>query len=314
MTPLYILGGLPYEATPSCEHGVIFRLVKAARRKPSPGQMALFDMPSKPKAPKRNKPKEGDTRVNRKGNKEVLRSGRWRLLEPKARAGRPSGAGLSILSEDAISTTKQPLRLRPKPSSVVAGAWDDALKPKLPSPLTLGDEDIFEPTPLTDDIDYAYNQREVDSRGDDVLEVDDPRSIADRRYAFSALPPSRQVELVGDRGVTKRQIKPVKEVKLSSDVPDIELYEDVLAELLYETSFGEKVIESPEKLSFVVRAMQRWGQVAGGDASDVFRPESVFLGADGNFYVSYGKRYFPLDQVPVNSSDILTTVPAIYIG
>lgn len=171
MNPLYILGGFPYEAMPSHEHGVIFRLVKAARRKPSPGQMALFDMPSKPKAPKRNKPKEGDTRTNKKGNKEVLRSGRWRLLEPKAKASRPSGAGLSILSEDAISTTKRPLRLRPKPSSVAAGAWSDALKPKLPSPLALGDDDIFEPTPdapLTDDIDYAYNQGEVDSRGNSM--------------------------------------------------------------------------------------------------------------------------------------------------
>lgn len=171
MTPLYILGGFPYKATPSREHGVIFRLVKAARRKSSPGQMALFDIPSKPKAPKRNKPKEGDTRTNKKGNKEVLRSGRWRLLEPKTKASRPSGAGLSILSEDAISTTKQPLRLRPKPPSVAAGAWDDALKPKLPSPLTLGDEDIFEPTPLTDDIDYAYNQGEVDSRGGGAMDV-----------------------------------------------------------------------------------------------------------------------------------------------
>lgn len=171
MTPLYILGGFPYEATPSRKHGVIFRLVKAARRKPSPGQMALFDMPSKPKPPKRNKAKEGDTRTNRAGNKEVLRSGRWRLLEPKVK--RPK-AGLRLLSDDAIATTKQPLRLRPKPSSVAAGAWSDALKPTPPTPLTLGDEDIFEPdtdTPLTNDIDYAYNQEDVNAKGGGVMDV-----------------------------------------------------------------------------------------------------------------------------------------------
>jgi hypothetical protein len=55
--------------------------------------------PLKPKAPKatlKPKAKEGDTRINRAGNQEVLRSGRWRLVSKAA----PATPGLAVLRDE----------------------------------------------------------------------------------------------------------------------------------------------------------------------------------------------------------------------
>lgn len=158
-----------------------------------------------------------------------------------------------------------------------------------------------------------YDERAVSDESDEMTTAEDTRSVADRRYSFEARPMADQVALVGDRGLTLRQVKAQKEIKLVSDVPDLDLYEDVETEISYESGVGGKVVDDAEKLSFVVRVMQRWGQVAGGDALDVFRPDSVFIGKDGESYVSYGGRYFPLDRVRVNSVD-QTAYPGIYIG
>lgn len=159
----------------------------------------------------------------------------------------------------------------------------------------------------------SYDEGEAGEDSEMQAVEDDTRSVADRRYSFEARPMADQVALVGDRGLTLKQVKPQKEIKLVSDVPDLDLYEDVEAEISYESGIGGKVVDDAEKLSFVVRVMQHWGQVAGGDALDVFRPDSVFIGKDGESYVSYGGRYFPLARVRVNSAD-QTAYPGVYIG
>lgn len=109
-SPLYILGGVAYEAVPCRVHGVVLR--KAARRKPSPGQMSFFDAPQAPtKSPKapgtggRKKMQEGATRM-KNGRQQVLKNSRWRNVEPKGKATpRP---GLAVVQDEPATKPKTP--------------------------------------------------------------------------------------------------------------------------------------------------------------------------------------------------------------
>ncbi|HEY9752808.1 MAG TPA: hypothetical protein V6C46_07645, partial [Coleofasciculaceae cyanobacterium] len=123
---LFLVNGVLYERVGNL-------LIKAGRRaKPSPGQMDLFSMdafaapaalvprkttPKTPKTPKPAtakppkvpatpgltvRPKEGDRRINRAGNEEILRGGRWRRFEaPEPTPG--AIGGLDVIQDDIVS-------------------------------------------------------------------------------------------------------------------------------------------------------------------------------------------------------------------
>jgi hypothetical protein len=98
----YTLAGVPYIAVFDPQRGIV--LQKAGRRgRVAPGQMSLDLFGGAPAAGGGKKPKEGDTRTNRAGNKEVLRGGRWR------RADKPAAAmpkqGLQVVQDEPAKPT-----------------------------------------------------------------------------------------------------------------------------------------------------------------------------------------------------------------
>jgi len=150
--------------------------LEKAVRKPSPGQLGLFEMPAapsgglRPKNPKSQGPKDGDTKPakGKAGGMLVFGKGKWRRqdnankpggLRPKASQPARSTRALAVLNDDApaMGTPKQKGRPRadrnwqsPKPPAAMGGRGmaETSLRPKakpsLPEPLTLGDDDIFE--------------------------------------------------------------------------------------------------------------------------------------------------------------------------
>jgi len=150
--------------------------LEKAVRKPSPGQLGLFEMPAAPSGglrPKKSRsqgPKDGDTKPakGKAGGMLVFGKGKWRRqdnankpggLRPKASQPARSTRALAVLNDDApaMGTPKQKGRPRadrnwqsPKPPAAMGGRGmaETSLRPKakpsLPEPLTLGDDDIFE--------------------------------------------------------------------------------------------------------------------------------------------------------------------------
>lgn len=114
-TPLYILGGVAYEAVPCQAHGVVLR--KAARQKM----------------------KEGTTRI-KDGRQQVLKNSRWRNVETKgARKAQEAKGGsqqLSLIPEGTLPKVRSKSRIQsPKPPAAVGSAAMGAtLRTPTPSP------------------------------------------------------------------------------------------------------------------------------------------------------------------------------------
>lgn len=137
-SPLYILGGVAYEAVPCRVHGVVLR--KAARKKMQ----------------------EGTTRM-KNGRQQVLKNSRWRNMESKGKAtsktqAKPVPQQLPLIPDGTPSKKKTKVRKNKlwqssppakAPAAVggaVMGATNLRLQKKapLPKPTPVGDGDIFE--------------------------------------------------------------------------------------------------------------------------------------------------------------------------
>jgi hypothetical protein len=86
----FTLGGSPYEAVEDPIHGIVLRLVKAGRRKSSPGQKA--------------RPKVGDSKVKDGKTYRFNENFRW-VRADKAMRQQLKGQKLSIMPEDGTSPT-----------------------------------------------------------------------------------------------------------------------------------------------------------------------------------------------------------------
>jgi len=100
----------------------------------------------KPMAVPGKKPKEGDTRTNRAGNKEVLRSGRWRLADnPQVVAKEPPAAIVPVV-EDTPAQPKLQTKPQPMPENVQKLKEEkpkDKSKSNKPTKIVPVVEDIF---------------------------------------------------------------------------------------------------------------------------------------------------------------------------